>query len=70
MEYARQTVDTRRQVKAMQAVMQETERKKSIRHMKERLKEIADDPNYFDREYYIASLQGAIVRLEEGEKDR
>lgn len=70
-EYARQIPATRREVKAMEAVVKETERKKSIRHMKESLRQIIDDPNYFDREYYIDSLQKAIERLrEEGEKDR
>lgn len=70
-EYARQIPATRRKVKAMEAVVKETERKKSIRHMKESLRQIIDDPNYFDREYYIDSLQKAIERLrEEGEKDR
>lgn len=71
MIYARQIPATRREVKAMEAVVKETERKKSIRHMKESLRQIKDDPNYFDREYYIDSLQKAIERLrEEGEKDR
>jgi hypothetical protein len=66
-EYSRQPVAVRRQLKAMNAVTQATHKRSALGHMESRLQEIIDDPDYFDRDYYIASLQKAIA---EAKKDR
>jgi hypothetical protein len=63
--YPKQTAETRKQIRDAEKPLERINRGRYIQHMEKRLQEVIDDPDYFDRDFYIQSLQNAIEEAKE-----